>query len=205
MPRLIASFPAALAVGMCLTLAPAIAQQQGPSRIRGTVASLDGDTLAVTARDGSQLKLSLAKDAVVLGLTKAALSDIKPGAFIGVTGMPQPDGSQKAVEIHIFPEKARGTGEGFRPWDLRPNSTMTNATVAQQVESNDGQSLTLKYKDGEQKIVVTPDTPVVTFVDGERSDLTAGAKIIAFVTRESDGTLSAKRVAVGRDGLTPPM
>jgi hypothetical protein len=205
MPRLITSFSAALAVGLCLTLVPATAQQQGPSRIRGTVASLDGDTLAITARDGTAVKISLARDAVVLGLTKATLGDIKPGAFIGVTGMPEADGSQKAVEVHIFPEKARGTGEGFRPWDLRPNSTMTNAAVAEQVVTNDGQSLLLKYKDGEKKIVVGADTPVVSFVDGDRADLKPGAKVIAFVAKESDGTLSAKRVAVGRDGLTPPM
>jgi hypothetical protein len=195
----------ALAVGAFLVLAPAAAQQPQISRIRGTVASLDGTALTVTTRDGSEQKIALASDAAVLGLVKSSLSDIKSGAFIGVTGMPQADGSQKAVEVHIFPEKARGTGEGFRPWDLRPNSTMTNATVAEQVVGNDGQSLLLKYKDGEKKIVVDTDTPVVSFVDGDRADLKPGAKVIVFVTREGDGTLSSKRIAVGRDGLTPPM
>ncbi|MGO9360342.1 MAG: hypothetical protein ACLP1D_22175 [Xanthobacteraceae bacterium] len=206
MPRLVASL-AALAVGVLLTSVPAAAQQPqpGPSRIRGTVVSLDGTALTLTARDGSEQKIVLASDAAVLGLVKSSLAEIKPGAFIGVTGMPEADGSQRAVEIHIFPEKARGTGEGFRPWDLRPNSTMTNAAVAEQVESKDGQSLLLKYKDGEKKILVGADTPVVSFVDGERSDLKAGAKVIVFVTRESDGTLASKRIAVGRDGLTPPM
>jgi hypothetical protein len=204
--RLVAGLSAALAASMFLTLVPAFAQtQQGPSRIRGTVVSLDGTALTLTARDGSEQKIMLANEAAVLGLVKATLADIKPGAFIGVTGMPEADGSQKAVEIHIFPEKARGTGEGFRPWDLRPNSTMTNAAVAEQVESKDGQSLLLKYKDGEKKILVGTDTPVVSFVDGDRSDLKAGAKVIVFVARESDGTLSSKRIAVGRDGLTPPM
>ena len=195
----------ALAFGTFLALVPASAQQQQISRVRGTVVSLDGTALTVTARDGSEQKIALANDAAVLGLVKSSLSDIKLGDFIGVTGMPQADGSQKAVEVHIFPEKARGTGEGFRPWDLRPNSTMTNAAVAEQVVSNDGQSLLLKYKDGEKKITVGPDTPVVSFVDGERADLKAGAKVIVFVTREGDGTLSSKRIAVGRDGLTPPM
>jgi len=195
----------ALALSTFVALVPASAQQQQVSRIRGTVVSLDGTALTLTARDGSEQKIMLASDAAVLGLVKSSLSDVKLGGFIGVTGMPQADGSQKAVEIHIFPEKARGTGEGFRPWDLRPNSTMTNAAVAEQVESNDGQSLLLKYKDGEKKITVTPDTPVVSFVDGERADLKPGAKVIVFVTREGDGTLSSKRIAVGRDGLTPPM
>ncbi len=206
MPRLVASL-AALAVGVLLTSVPAAAQQPqpGPSRIRGTVVSLDGTALTLTARDGSEQKIVLASDAAVLGLVKSSLAEITPGAFIGDTGMPEADGSQRAVEIHIFPEKARGTGEGFRPWDLRPNSTMTNAAVAEQVESKDGQSLLLKYKDGEKKILVGADTPVVSFVDGERSDLKAGAKVIVFVTRESDGTLASKRIAVGRDGLTPPM
>lgn len=195
----------AVAVGTLVTLLPASAQQPQIARVRGTVVSLDGDALTVTTRDGNAQKITVTKDLLVLGLVKSTLADIKQGAFIGVTGMPQSDGSQKAVEVHIFPEKARGTGEGFRPWDLRPNSTMTNAAVADQVVNNDGQSLLLKYKDGEKKITVTPDTPVVSFVDGDRSDLKAGAKVIAFGTRESDGSISANRVAVGKDGLTPPM
>lgn len=195
----------AVALGSLIALAPASAQQPQVSRIRGTIVSLDGTALTLTTRDGTEQKITLPNDVAVLGLVKATLSDVKLGGFIGVTGMPQPDGSQKAVEIHIFPEKARGTGEGFRPWDLRPNSTMTNAAVAEQVASNDGQSLVLKYKDGEQKITVTPDTPVVSFVDGERADLKPGAKVIVFATREADGKLLASRIAVGRDGLTPPM
>lgn len=197
---------AILAAASLLVALPALAQQPpAPSRIRGSVASLDGNALVVTARDGSEQKITLAPDAAVLGLVKSKLSDIKQGDFIGVTGMPQDDGSQKAVEVHIFPEKARGTGEGFRPWDLRPNSTMTNAAVAEQVVTNDGQTLLLKYKDGEKKIVVTSDTPVVSFVDADRTDLKPGAKVIVFVAKEADGSLSSKRIAVGRDGVTPPM
>lgn len=195
----------AIAVGALVTLVPALAQLPQIARVRGTVVKLDGDALTVTTRDGNEQKITLTKDILVLGLVKSTLADIKKDSFIGVTGMPQADGSQKAVEVHIFPEKARGTGEGFRPWDLRPNSTMTNAAVAEQVVGNDGQSLLLKYKDGEKKITVTPDTPVVSFVDGERADLKAGAKVIVFASREGDGTLLANRVAVGKDGLTPPM
>jgi len=205
MSRFFAGRPAAFAVCLVLSLAPAAAQQQGPSRIRGTITGITGDTLDATARDGSAVKITLASDVVVNGLVKSSLADVKPGSFIGVTGMPQADGSQKAVEVHIFPEKARGTGEGFRAWDLRPNSTMTNATVAQEVEGNDGKSLTLKYKDGEKKIDIATDTPIVLFVDGDKSDIKAGAKFIAFVTKESDGTLSSKRIVIGKDGLTPPM
>ena len=205
MSHFVASRLAAFAVGVVLIAAPALAQQPQVSRIRGTVVSLDGSTLDVTARDGSDQKIKLTDNVAVLGLVKAALTDIKPGAFVGITGMPQADGSQKAVEVHIFPEKLRGSGEGFREWDLRPNSTMTNGSIAQQVESNDGQSLLLKYKDGEKKIVVGTDTPVVSFVDADKSDLKAGAKVIVFATREKDGSLTSARLAVGRDGLTPPM
>jgi hypothetical protein len=120
--------------------------------------------------------------------------------------MPQSDGSQKAVEIHIFPEPLRGVGEGHRPWDLVPNSTMTNATVAQMVKGVEGNEITLKYKDGEKKILVTPETAIVTFVPGDRSELKPGAKIfIAAANKKDDGTLEAASVSVGRDGLTPPM
>ena len=120
--------------------------------------------------------------------------------------MPEPDGTQKALAVHIFPEAARGTGEGFRPWDLKPNSTMTNATVAETVKSTDGQDILVKYKDGEKKVVVPPGTPIVTFLPGDKSELKAGAKIIIFgAVKKDDGVLEANRVNVGRDGITPPM
>jgi hypothetical protein len=205
MPHITAKFLVIAAASALLHVLPAAAQQQGPSRIRGTIDSVDGSALTVTARDGSVQKINLASDVVVTGLVKTTLADVKPGSYIGVTGMPQADGSQKAIAIHIFPESARGTAEGFRQYDLRPNSTMTNATVAQQVDTNDGKSISVKYKDGEKKIDVPPDTPIVNFVDGDKSELKAGAKIIAFVVKQSDGTLSSKRVLVGRDGITPPM
>ncbi|WP_407152673.1 hypothetical protein [Bradyrhizobium sp. ORS 86] len=184
----------------------ALAQQPPtPTRVRGTIESVDGDTLAVKSRSGEEVKLHMTNNVVVLGLTKVALSDIKVGSFIGTTTVPGPDGVPKAVEVHVFPESMRGTGEGSRPWDLKPNSSMTNATVAQSVVGNDGHTLLVKYKDGEKKVVVPPEAPVVTYVPGDKSDLKAGAKVIAFMKKGPDGTIETDRVSVGRDGLTPPM
>jgi hypothetical protein len=184
----------------------AIAQQPPtPSRVRGTIEAVDGDTLTVKSRSGEDVKLHMTGDMRVVGITKISLSDIKVGSFIGITTVPDPDGTQKAVEVHVFPEDMRGTGEGSRPYDLRPNSTMTNATVATTVAGNDGHTLMVKYKDGEKKVVVSPDTPVVTFVPGDKSDLKAGAKIIAFMKKLPDGSFETNRASVGRDGLTPPM
>lgn len=184
----------------------AIAQQPPtPSRLRGTIEAVDGDVLAVKSRSGEDFKLHMAGDMRVVGLVKISLSDIKVGSFVGATTVPGPDGSQNAVEVHVFPEDMRGTGEGSRPFDLRPNSTMTNATVAESVVNNTGHVLTVKYKDGEKKVVVSPDTPVVTYVPADKSDLKPGAKIIAFMKKLPDGSFEANRISVGRDGLTPPM
>jgi hypothetical protein len=184
----------------------AIAQQPPtPTRVRGTVEGVDGDTLAVKSRSGEEVKLHMAGNMVVLGLTRIGLTDIKVGSFIGTTTVPGPDGAPKAVEVHVFPENMRGTGEGSRPYDLKPNSSMTNATVAESVVGNDGHTLLVKYKDGEKKVEVPSDTPVVTYVPGDKSDLKAGAKIIAFMKQLPDGSFETNRVSVGRDGLTPPM
>jgi hypothetical protein len=184
----------------------AIAQSPpSPSRVRGTVEGVEGDVLAVTSRSGENVKLHMTGGVRVVGITKISLSDIKPGSFIGTTTVPGPDGGDSAVEVHVFPENMRGTGEGSRPYDLRPNSTMTNATVSQSVVSNDGHTLLIKYKDGEKKVSVPPETPVVTYVPADKSDLKAGAKVIAFVKQLPDGSLETDRVGVGRDGLTPPM
>ena len=184
----------------------AIAQQPpSPSRVRGTVESVDGDVLAVKSRGGEDVKLHMTGDLRVVGITRISLSDIKVGSFIGTTTVPGPDGSQNAVEVHVFPENMRGTGEGSRPYDLRPNSTMTNATVAESVVGNDGHTLLVKYKDGEKKVSVPAETPVVTYVSADKSDLKAGAKVIAFTKKLPDGSLETDRVSVGRDGLTPPM
>ncbi len=184
----------------------AIAQQSlTPSRVRGTVEAVDGDVLSVKSRSGEDVKLRMSDDMKVVGIVKISLADIKLGSFIGATTVPGPDGSQNAVEVHVFPEDMRGTGEGSRPYDLRPNSTMTNATVALAVAGNDGQNLTIKYKDGEKKIVVSPDTPVVTYVPSDKSELKPGAKVIAFVKKLPDGMFETNRISVGKDGLTPPM
>jgi hypothetical protein len=184
----------------------AIAQQPpSPSRVRGTIESVDGDVLAVKSRGGEDVKLHMTSDMRVVGITRISLADIKVGSFIGTTTVPGADGMPVAVEVHVFPENMRGTGEGSRPYDLRPNSTMTNATVAESVVGNDGHTLLVKYKDGEKKVAVTSDTPVVTYVGAEKSDLKAGAKVIAFVKQLPDGSFETNRVSVGRDGLTPPM
>ena len=184
----------------------AIAQQPpSPSRIRGTIEAVDGEVIAVKSRGGEDVKLHMTGDTRIVGITKISLADVKVGSFIGTTTVPGPDGSQNAVEVHVFPEDMRGTGEGSRPWDLRPNSTMTNATVSESVAANDGQTLLVKYKDGEKKVVVSDQTPVVTYVPGDKNELKPGAKVIAFVKKLSDGSFETSRIGVGRDGLTPPM
>jgi hypothetical protein len=184
----------------------AIAQQSPtPTRVRGAIEGVDGDVIMVKSRSGEDVKLHMTSDMKIVGIIKISLADIKLGSFIGTTTVPGPDGKQNAVEVHVFPENMRGTGEGSRPYDLKPNSTMTNATVAEQVTGTDGQTLMIKYKDGEKKVTVSPDTPVVTYVPGDKSDLKAGAKIIAFIKPLADGSFETNRVSVGRDGLTPPM
>jgi hypothetical protein len=192
---------------LLLATSASFAQQPPPVRVRGTVEAVDGPMLTVKSRDGqTTYKIKMADNVAVRGIIKATLADIKESSFIGVTGMPQSDGSQKAVEIHIFPEALRGTGEGHRPWDLMPNSTMTNATVAQQVKGVDGHEITLKYKDGEKKIVVVPETIIVTYAPGSKDELKPGAKIfIGGAAKKEDGTLETAAISVGRDGVNPPM
>jgi hypothetical protein len=195
----------ALAMVAASSICAAAQQAPTPSRVRGTIEGVDGDVIAVKSRSGDDVKLHMTPGMKIVGIVKTSLADVKVGSFIGTTTVPAPDGSQKAVEVHVFPEAMRGTGEGSRPWDLGPNSTMTNATVANSVAGNDGHTLLVKYKDGEKKVVVPPETPVVTYVAGDKSDLKAGAKIIAFVKQLPDGSFNADRIGVGRDGLTPPM
>ena len=201
--------PRALAVSLTVISvlgSVAWAQQPPPVRIRGTIESVDGAVLMIKSREGADMKVRLTDNVAVFGVAKTELSEIKQGSYIGVTAMPEPDGVQKAVAVHIFPENQRGAAEGFRPWDQRPGSTMTNATVAETVKGTDGQNILVKYKDGEKKVVVPPGTPIVTFVAGDKSELKPGAKIIIFgAAKKDDGTLEANRVNVGRDGVTPPM
>jgi hypothetical protein len=184
----------------------ASAQQPPSVRIRGTIEAVDGPLLTVKSREGTDMKVRLTDNVTVFGVAKIAMSEIKPGSYIGVSAMPEPDGTQKALAVHIFPENQRGAAEGFRPWDLRPGSTMTNATVAERVAGTAGDKILVKYKDGEKNVVVPPDTPIVTFLVGDKSELKPGAKIIIFgAVQKEDGTLEANRVNVGRDGITPPM
>lgn len=184
---------------------PVASAQDQTVRVRGTIDRVDGDIYVIKARGGSELKVKLPDNVMVVSLIKASLGDIKPGSYVGVSGMPQPDGSQKALEVHIFPEAMRGAGEGHRPWDLQPSSTMTNGAVDQSSASTDGQVITLKYKDGEKKIVVTPETAIVTYLPGDKSELKPGAPIfIAAAKKAADGTLETPRINVGR-GVAPPM
>ena len=184
----------------------AIAQQPpSPTRVRGTIEGVAGDVLDVKSRSGEDFKLRMASDMRLVGITKISLSDIKVGSFVGATTVPGSDGTNNAVEVHVFPEEMRGTGEGSRPFDLRPNSTMTNATVAESVTGNDGHTLLVKYKDGEKKVVVSAETPVVTYVHADKSELKTGAKVIAFFKKLPDGSYEANRISVGLNGLTPPM
>lgn len=179
--------------------------QEAPVRIRGTIEKVEGDTYIVKARDGAELKLKLAANATVVALVQASPADIKQGSYIGIAGMPQADGSQKALEVHIFPEAMRGVGDGHRGWDLQPSSTMTNGNVEQTAAASDGQLVTLKYKDGEKKIAIPAGIPIVLYVPGEVSELKPGAKIfVSAATKQPDGSLQAPRVNVGR-GVAPPM
>ncbi len=194
---------------LVLSSSYAFAQQSPVSntmRVRGTVESLTGEKLLVKSRDGADVTLNLPQNAGVAGVAKMSLADVKVGSYIGVTSVPDSDGSQKAVEVHVFPEAMRGTGDGTRPWDLKPNSSMTNGAVDDRtVAGNDGHTLTVKYKGGERKVLVTPDTTVVTYVPAVRSDIKAGAPVFAIATRKPDGTLDVARLSIGRDGVAPPM
>ena len=194
------------AAGLAFIFAASAASAQETVRIRGVIESVDGPVYVVKNRDGAELKLTVTDPPLYVAIVKATMADIKPGMFVGATGQTQPDGSQKAIEVHIFPESMRGTGEGHYDWDLKPNTKMTNANVDQTVNGNDGQTLSVKYKDGEKKILVTPETAVVTYVPGSKDDLKPGTKIFVGAGKKmADGTVSTPRVTYGKDGLTPPM
>jgi hypothetical protein len=197
---------AAAFVALIFAGSMAAAQAQDRVRVRGTIESVDGRILNVKGRDGNPIKVKLTDDAKVLAVDRKSLADVKQGVFVGITAMPQPDGTQKAVEIHIFPEAMRGTGEGHRPWDLMPNSTMTNANIESEVTSADGKELVLKYKDGEKKFVVPANVEVVMFAPAAVSDLKPGEKIFIVAGKKlDDGSVEAGRLVVGRNGVNPPM
>lgn len=189
------------AVASLFAASLAAAQTPQVVRVRGTIESVSGQTLSVKSRDGMAMKVELAPNAPVSEVVKASLSDIKEGSYIAITAMPQPDGSQKASTIFIFPPGVH-PGEGFHPWDYSPNSTMTNATVANQVTGTDGQTLTVKYKDGEKKIIVPSSTEIVKSRKASAADLKAGQKIFIFAAKKQpDGTLQAPNLAFGDYGV----
>jgi hypothetical protein len=193
---------------IALIALPAVAQnapEGTPTRVRGTVEKLDGQTLTVKSREGQQLTIALAPNFAVAAVVKKSLADIKSGDYVGAASTKGTDGKLHAIEVLIFPEALRGAAEGERPWDLVPDSLMTNATVAGIASAAQGQALKVTYKGGESEIVVAPDTPVVTFGPGDASLLKPGAAIFIGALKKPDGSLSAARVNAEKDGVKPPM
>jgi hypothetical protein len=189
-----------------LCFSAAILAQPAPVvRIRGNVESLEGNTLKVKTRGGESLTVQLADNAVVIGITKASVADVATGKFIGTTTVGEREGALVALEIHIFPENMRGTGEGHRDWDLRPNSKMTNANVADVKAMGADRVMTVSYKGGEKKVLITPDTAVVGYTPTDRGELKPGAPVFINAERKPDGSLAASRVNVGLNGQVPPM
>jgi hypothetical protein len=200
--------PRFFALSVAATLAAgsfAFAQTPAPTRVRGTISSVDAGELQVTTRSGDKMTLKLPADAVVTIIKPIAIDAIKPGSFIGTAARTQPDGTLRALEVQVFPESMRGIGEGHRPWDLGPDSTMTNGTVGNLEKATDGRTLTLDYKGGEKTVVVPAGAPIITYEPGSGAALTAGAHVIVTATRNPDETLTAGHVGVGKDGLVPPM
>jgi len=202
------SLGAATAV-LIITLSLAAAQAppaNPPVRVRATIEKVDGDKLMVKLNNGEGATIVMPDNVRVLGVEKAVIGDVKVGNYIGISSMPQADGTQKAIHVHIFLEAQRGVAEGHFPWDNRPGSMMTNAAVDTTVAGNDGQTLTVKYKGEEKKVVVPSDAAIVKYAPGDKTELKPGAKIfIAGAQRQPDGSLQAANISVGRDGLTPPM
>jgi hypothetical protein len=196
---------ALIGFGLALAMATAAFAQQ-PGRIRGQIEKVDGDTYVLKTRDGDMLNMKLDDKVRVSALVKATLADIKPDSFIGVAGIPEADGSIKAYSVHIFLPAQRGVvPDRHGPWDGRPNSTMTNAYVADIVTAKDGGTLTVKYKDGEKKVIVTPETVIAAAAPGSKDELKAGTQVIIFGwDKQPDGSILAKVMYVGRD-VTPAM
>lgn len=195
---------ACVVMAAALAVSSAWAQQAPTVRLRGTIEKLDGNMLMLKARDGAELHVILANNFQIVAVVKASLADIKEGSYIGSGALPQSDGSQKAVEVHIFTEAQRGTGDGHRPWNGAPNGTMTNGSVGTTVTGVDGQTLTVKYKDGEKRLIVPAGIPIVRYEVGTQSDLKQGAAVsISRAAKKPDGTFEASRVSIGRDGVVP--
>ncbi len=201
------SFRIALVAALVFAVAPALAQNPTVSTSRATIQTIsaDGSTLAVHTRAGEDQTVRLTPKTRFVLVVPATLTEVKPGSFIGVAALPGEGNELKALEVHIFPEAMRGTGEGFRPFDLGPKSSMTNGAISARVDATTGPKLTVTYKGGEQTIVVDPKTPIVAFEPGARTDLKPGAAIIARGPKQGDGSIDAAFVLVGKDGLVPPM
>ena len=188
---------------LLISVLPAQAQQD-TVRVRGTIERIEGPVFVVKTRDGSDAKLTVTDNPLFVAIVPAKISDIKPGMFVGSAGMMQEDGTQKAIEVHIFPEAMRGTGEGHYDWDLLPKSKMTNGNVEQSVTGVDGPVLSVKYKDGEKKLVVSPQTVVVTYEMGRREEIQPGTRIfVGAAKKQPDGTLQTPRITYGRNGEGP--
>jgi len=195
---------AGLALFGVLSALPAMAQTQPQQRIRGTIEAMDGPVMTIAARGGTTATVTVADDATVRTIAPADIHDIKPGTYIGSAAMPQADGSLQALEVQVFPESMRGVGEGQHPFDLKPGSTMTNATAGD-VTGTDGRVVTMQYQGHETRLVVPPDVPVITYEPGNRSQLVKGAHVIVSAVKADDGSLVSHAVQVGKDGLVPPM
>ncbi len=182
----------------------ASAQNAPPTRIRGTITAIDGKTVKIATREGKSVDVKLADNWAVMSVSSIPASEIKQGSFVGIASEGT-DANRTAIEVLVFPESARGTGEGHYPWDLKPQSMMTNATVGSLSSASDGQTLKLDYKGGSQTIKVKPGTPIVTFAPGDRADAKVGAKVFLGAAKAADGTLSAARLLVGKGGIAPPM
>ena len=203
---MVGKFACALAVtSFALVSFVAPASAQDTVRVRGTVERIDGPVYVVKTRDGSEVKLTTVPDnPLFVAIVPAKMSDIKSGMYVGSAGMMQEDGTQKAIEVHIFPESMRGTGDGHYDWDLLPRSKMTNGNVEQAVTGVDGPMLSVKYKDGEKKLVVTPQTVVVTYEIGKREEIRPDTRIfVAAAKKQADGTLQTPRITYGRNGEGP--
>ncbi|CAJ0795278.1 hypothetical protein LMG7141_03068 [Ralstonia condita] len=197
-----------------LTLAaaafPLIVSAQGtqpPARVRATINAVHGNAVDVTDTSGTKATVALPANVSVTQVAPIEPSAIQAGSYIGTAAVRQADGTLRALEVHVFPEAMRGTGDGHRPYDLGANSSMTNGTVEQAgpVTGARGRTLSVRYKDGEQRIVVPPEVPIVTFAPGRRDELKAGAHVVMFVRADAQGVLTAQRVLVGKDGMVPPM
>ena len=194
------------AILLALVSTALFAQAAPPMRVRGMIERVDGADITVKSRDGATLTFRLAEKAGVSGVINASLADIVPGKYIGTATLGERGGALVALEVLVFPEAMRGANEGHYPWDLQPQSMMTNATVTEVSGSEKDRTLTLKYKDGERKVLVPEGTPIVTFVPADRSAIKPGAHcFIGATQRQPDGSLVALRIAVGLDGVVPPM